>query len=98
MKLPPASQIGQGPPHHEWLQRYYGLAGLVPLDYGSRYEHSVVLVPSTWDSMFDLIRAPGQFAAAAQMSYGSGTPEDSTNTKIEWTLLSPITITIEPLT
>jgi hypothetical protein len=97
MKLPPASQ-GQGPSHHEWLQRYYGLAGLVPLDYGSRYEHSVVLVPSTWDSMFDLIRAPGQFAAAAQMSYGSGTPEDSTNTKIEWTLLSPITITIEPLT
>lgn len=87
-----------GPNPSFWRQDYSGLGCFVPLDYGSRYEHSVIVVPRDWDAMYDLICAPQTFMEGARHSYGMGTPTDAAHAPIPWTMEWPITIMIRPLT
>lgn len=91
-----------------WRQNYFGLATMAPLDYGSRYEHSAVVVPRDWEAMYDLIYSPQTFMEGVRNSYGLGTPKflrkngsletAEADRTIIWTFADPITIVIRPLT
>ena len=81
-----------------------GLGAFVTLDYTTidfktRYEHAIVLIPKNWDSMYELIRAPGSFVEMYRQAY-SLTPEHKHNgvPSRVWDLKGPVTIIIEPLT
>jgi hypothetical protein len=80
-----------------------GVGTFVTLDYttttyATRYEHAVLLLPKEWDSMYELIRAPGHFIEAWRRRYQT-TPDHWHKGfwSKEWELKSPITIIIEPL-
>lgn len=87
-----------------WAQNFFGLATFVPLDYGSRYEYSAIVVPRDWSAMYDLIYAPQLFMEYARLSYGLGTPVSKATTQssppetVHWTFEDPITVVIRPLT
>ena len=81
-----------------------GLGAFVTLDYTTinktgRFEHAILLLPQTRDSMYELIRAPGVFVEAFRGRYKS-TPKHYHNVMASkwWQFAKPITISIEPLT
>jgi len=80
-----------------------GLASFIMLEYNSfpdeRLEHCVLMIPKHWDTMYELIRAPGEFVEFWRKVY-KDTPyhaHGGPNRK-EWEFTEPITIVIEPLT
>ena len=81
-----------------------GLGAFVILDYSvdalhPRHEHAVVLLPEHWNSLYDLIRAPGNFMEMWRNRYSS-TPKINPMSQVPtpWHFKGPITIVIEPLT
>lgn len=76
-----------------------GRAALVPLDYGTRYEHAVIFISDDWESLHALIKAPKPFFDAVRGSFTS-TPNIGTtaNPYFAWDFQGPVTILIEPLT
>lgn len=80
-----------------------GLGAFIVLEYtstvGSRLEHCILFVAKEWDSMYDLIRAPGVFMENLRKAYKS-TPEHDHGSigNVKWEFNTPISIVIEPLT
>ncbi len=68
-----------------------GAGAIVRLDYGSRDEFSFDFLGDSWESLYDLIVAPGVFMEMIRKSY-KGVPKSS------FPFESPITIILEPLT
>ncbi|HRF60293.1 MAG TPA: hypothetical protein PLH94_10335 [Fimbriimonadaceae bacterium] len=85
-----------------------GIGAFVLLDYSTGYdpshlEQSVVFVPSTWESMWELLRAPGTFMNMVMRSYTQVWGYDAATQQVNkavssWPFAEPITIHIEPLT
>jgi len=80
-----------------------GLGAFIVLEYtstvGARLEHCVLFLAKEWDSMYELIRAPGVFMEALRNAY-KATPKHDHGTmgNLMWEFNTPITIVIEPLT
>lgn len=91
--------MSEVPPLSTFLdQPFQGRAAFVPLDYGSRYEHSVLVVPDRWDDLFTLLYAPKAFLAWVREGFQS-TPSfrsDAGEEEIEWLLNSPATVVLSP--
>lgn len=68
---------------------FTGKAGLVPLDYGTRDENSVLFYSSEWDDLLDLLTYPQRFIANVRGAFRQVPPPD-------WTLGSPMTIILVP--
>lgn len=90
--LPPHGPIEFEDPIHD------GLGAFVKLDYDSRYEHAIVLLASNFDSMYDLIYAPGKFVENWRQRYHRTPDHDQLgSSKPDWVFETPITIMIEPI-
>jgi hypothetical protein len=79
-----------------------GLGSYVFLDYDNRFEHAILMLGKNWESLHELLRAPGLFVEAWRNSYNSvnGTPNHyhlGYKSKV-WGFEAPITIILEPLT
>lgn len=75
-----------------------GRTALVPLDYGSHYEHSLVYLGDRWETLRDLIAAPGDFYNSLRESFVA-TPNLGTHQSpvYDWELAEPITVVLESL-
>lgn len=80
-------------------QLYKGKASVIPLDYASRYEYSIVLQPDNWDDMHALIKSPAEFLEWARLSF-SQTPAFTVQGQSvqQWLTRAPLTIVVSPLT
>lgn len=101
MKLPkPDRNISPPAPRYRpcSFQPYEGLAAFLPLDYGSRYEHCVILIPRHWCSLYELIKNPWPMVERARASYRSTPAATGSTTPIPWDFHGLMTINIAPLT
>lgn len=82
---------------------FKGLGAYVPLDYstdhGGRFEHAIVVLPQTWNSMYDLIYSPAGFMDTYRGQYAD-TPAHHHYGLLNkrWGFEQPITVQIQPLT
>lgn len=103
MQIPANTQANWTTPAPLIIDPGLGLGAFVALEYtstvGARLEHCVLFLAKEWDSMYDLIKAPGVFMEALRNAYKSTPLHDHGGTdKLEWEFNSPISIVIEPLT
>jgi hypothetical protein len=68
-------------------------ASIVPLDYGDRQEFSVIFATLDWEDLGPLLTNPIDYLAAISSSWRQQLPGGSP--RIEWDLLSPVTVVME---
>lgn len=82
---------------------FKGLATVVPLDYGSRYEYSVLVVPRDWDTLYSMMVSPEEMLDSVRSHFATGIVDSQQNqvsaiSKSSWKFKSPMEICINPLT
>ena len=71
------------------MVQFLGKAALVPLDYGSRDENSVLFLSDQYDDLLDLLVSPMPFIGNARGAFRQVPPPD-------WVLEKPITVILTP--